>query len=60
MLCAELERMEAQFDDIVAELEDPELSEEDKRPLREAYARLRQAIREHQESGHHGGGCYEE
>ncbi len=60
MLCAELERMEAQFDDLIAALEDPAITEEEKLRLRETYARLSRAIREHQQSGHDGSGCYEE
>lgn len=60
MLCAELERMEAQFDDILAALESPDLSEEERRRLQQEYSRLSRAIREHQVAGHQGSGCYEE
>ena len=54
MLCAELERMEAQFDDILTALENPDLTEQERRSLQEAYARLSRTILDHQRSGHEG------
>ena len=60
MLCAELERMEAQFDDILTALENPSLTERERRSLQEAYARLSRTIKDHQTSGHDGGPCFEE
>jgi hypothetical protein len=60
MLCAELEKMEAEFDDILTALESPNLTEEEKRSLQEAYARLSHTIQDHQKSGHNGGPCFEE
>jgi hypothetical protein len=60
MLCAELEQMEAEFDDIVTALENPNLTEEEKRSLEEAYSRLSRTIKNHQKSGHEGGPCFEE
>jgi len=60
MLCAELERMESQFDDILAALENPNLTEQERRSLQEAYSRLSRTIKDHQKSGHDGGPCFEE
>ncbi len=60
MLCAELERMEAQFDDILSALENPSLTEEDRRSLQDAYSRLSHTIKDHQTHGHDGGPCFEE
>lgn len=60
MLCAELEELEAQFDDIVTALENPNLTAEEQLALREAYDRLSHTIRDHQISGHRGGPCFEE
>ena len=60
MLCAELERLEAQFDDILTALENPNLTEEEKRLLQEAYSRMSHTIQDHQKSGHGGGPCFEE
>ena len=60
MLCAELERMEAQFDDILTALENPDLTEQERRSLQEAYARLSRTIKDHQKSGHDGSPCFEE
>ncbi len=60
MLCAELEKLESEFDDILSALENPNLTEQEKKDLREAYARMSQAISNHQKSGHAGGPCYEE
>jgi len=60
MLCAELEKLEAEFDDIVAALENPDLTEQEKQDLRSAYARMSRAINEHHKSGHDGQSCFEE
>lgn len=60
MLCAELERMEAQFDDLLTALENPNLTERERRSLQDAYARLSRSIKDHQTSGHEGQPCFEE
>jgi len=60
MLCAELERMEAEFDDILTALENPHLTEQEKRSLQDAYSRLSHSIKDHQSSGHEGHPCFEE
>jgi hypothetical protein len=60
MLCAELEHLEAEFDDIVTALENPDLTEQEKQSLQEAYSRLSGTIKEHQKHGHGGGACFEE
>ncbi len=60
MLCAELERLEAQLDDIITELEQPGLSEWKREELEAIYARLSHDIRDHRALGHEGGPCYEE
>jgi len=60
MLCSELERMEAQFDDILTSLENPNLTEQERRALQDAYSRLSRTIQEHQNHGHDGGPCFEE
>ena len=60
MLCADLERMEAQFDDILTALENPDLTEQERRSLQDAYARLSRTIRDHQKAGHEGRPCFEE
>jgi hypothetical protein len=60
MLCTELEHMEAQFDDILTALENPNLTEGEKRSLEEAYTRLSHAIQDHQKAGHGGRPCFEE
>jgi hypothetical protein len=60
MLCAELEKLEAEFDDILSALENPNLTEQEKQDLRDAYIRMSQTISEHQKFGHEGGPCFEE
>ena len=60
MLCAELEQMEGQIDDILAALEDPELTDQHRKALEKSYAELSRSIKQHQKSGHHGGPCFEE
>lgn len=60
MLCAELEQFEAELDDIVTALENPSLTEEQRKVLESAYARISRTITNHQEFGHDGGPCFEE
>ena len=60
MICAELEHLEAQLDDIITELEKPELTITERTDLERAYARLSQTITAHQKAGHKGGPCFEE
>ncbi len=60
MICAELEKLEGQLDDIITELEKPYLTPQERKTLEEAYARLSRTITSHQKSGHEGGPCYEE
>ncbi len=60
MLCAELERLEAEFDDIVGALEDPSLPEQRRRDLEETYVRIAREIRTHQAGGHEGRPCFEQ
>ncbi len=60
MLCAELEQLEAELNEIITELESEDLSKEQRKRLEDAYARLSHTIQEHQMSGHKGGPCYEE
>lgn len=60
MLCAELEKLEAEFDDILTALDNPNLTEQEKKDLRAAYVRMSRTISDHQKSGHGGGPCFEE
>jgi hypothetical protein len=60
MLCEELELLEGQFDEIVTALEDPTLTDEERRTLENSYAELSHIIKEHQTSGHKGRPCFEE
>jgi hypothetical protein len=60
MLCAELEKLEAEFDDIIDALENPSLMEQEKQNLRDAYARMSRTITNHQKFGHDGKPCFEE
>jgi len=60
MLCAELEQLEAQLDDILTALEHPNLTAPERLRLEEAYSRLSHTIQEHQKSGHSGQPCFEE
>ena len=60
MLCAELEGLEAEIDDILTALENPELTEQERRSLQVAYSRLSRTIKDHQRQGHDGGPCFEE
>jgi exonuclease VII small subunit len=60
MLCAELEQLEAQLNDIIAALENPRLTEQQRQELEEAYARMSHIIGNHQKFGHDGAPCFEE
>ena len=60
MLCAELEELEAEFDDILTKLENPDLTEQERRSLQIAYSRLSRTIKDHQKHGHDGGPCFGE
>jgi hypothetical protein len=60
MLCEELETLEGEFDEIVTALEDPALTDEQRRTLENAYAELSHRIKDHQTMGHKGGPCFEE
>lgn len=60
MLCAELEHLEAQLDDIITELEKPDLPEWRRKELETIYTDISHAIRDHRDSGHAGAPCYEE
>ncbi|MGZ4789364.1 MAG: hypothetical protein ACXVZX_12660 [Terriglobales bacterium] len=59
MLCAELEQLEAEFDDIVSALEDLTLPESRRRELEAAYVEIAREIRNHQSGGHDGRPCFE-
>jgi hypothetical protein len=60
MLCAELEQLEAQLNDIIAALENPRLTEQQRQALEEPYAQMSHLIGDHQKSGHDGAPCFEE
>jgi len=60
MLCAELEELEAEYDKIVAALENPDLSAEERRTLLKVRERMSHTIKDHQTFGHKGGPCFEE
>lgn len=60
MLCAELERLEAEFDEIVSALENPQLSEQEREALQAAYTRMICSTKDHQTYGHDGRPCFEE
>jgi hypothetical protein len=60
MLCAELERLEAQLNDILAALDNPRLTEQQRQVLEEAYAQMSHVMNDHQKSGHQGAPCFEE
>ncbi|MGI9102625.1 MAG: hypothetical protein ACR2IF_09305 [Terriglobales bacterium] len=59
MLCAELEHLEAEFDEIAAALEDLTLPEWRRKELEEAYNDIVRQIRDHQSGGHEGRPCFE-
>lgn len=60
MICAELEELEGRLDEIITALENPALTDEQKRRLEGEYHRLSHLIADHQLGGHEGGPCYEE
>lgn len=60
MLCAELEQMEGELDDIITALENPSLTEPERKSLQDDYTRLSHIIKDHQNSGHQGHPCFEE
>jgi hypothetical protein len=60
MLCAELEELEAEFDDIITALENPNLTEKARQALLKTRDELSRSIRDHQTFGHKGGPCFEE
>ena len=60
MICEELEKLEAQLDDIITELEKPFLPTWKKAELEVAYALLSQSITAHQKTGHEGRPCFED
>jgi len=60
MLCAELEELEAQFDKIITELENPDLTAEEEQALLKARDQMSRTIKDHQMFGHKGGPCFEE
>lgn len=60
MLCAELEQLEAELNEIIAALEDETITDQQRTTLQQSHARLSRIIRDHQSSGHEGGPCFEE
>jgi len=60
MLCAELEELEGKFDDIINALENPDLTEEERRALLKARDQMSRTIKEHHTFGHKGSPCSEE
>ncbi len=60
MLCAELERLEAELVDIIIALEDPTLPPDRRVRLEKQYAGLSKVIAQHQATGHDGGPCAED
>ena len=60
MLCAELERLEAELDDIFTALENPGITEQQRISLEEQCSRVSREIKNHQASGHGGEPCFEE
>jgi hypothetical protein len=60
MLCAELEELEAQFEDIITALENPDLADKERQALLRARDQISRTIKEHQTFGHKGGPCFEE
>ena len=60
MLCAELEELEAQFDDIIIALEKPNLTDAERQALLKGRDQMSRTIKDHQTFGHKGGPCFEE
>ena len=49
-----------ELNDIIAALENPRLTEQQRQALEEAYAQMSHIIGDHQKSGHDGAPCFEE
>jgi hypothetical protein len=60
MICAQLEGLEGQLDEIITALEDAAFTDEQRRLLEGEYAHLSRLINQHQLGGHEGGPCFEE
>ncbi len=60
MICAELEFLEAQLDELITALERNDLQEDEKRKLEGEYTGVAHLIKDHQLAGHSGKPCYEE
>ncbi len=60
MLCAELEQLEAQLDDLITALEDPNLQPPRRAALEREYTELVHLMDAHRASGHRGSPCFEE
>ena len=60
MICAELEELQGQLDEIITALETPQLRAEEKKALDREYARVSHLINHHRSDGHDGGPCFEE
>ena len=60
MLCAELERLEAQLTEIIVALENPDLTDQQRTELEKTYAQMSHVIGDHQKFGHEGAPCFEE
>ncbi len=60
MICAELEQLEAELDDILTALEDPDLTSDQRKALESEYAGVSKVITLHQKTGHAGKPCFEE
>ncbi len=59
MLCAELEHLESQLDDIITALEEPDLPPRERENLERAYTELVHVMEKHRSSGHGGEPCFE-
>jgi hypothetical protein len=60
MICAELEELEGELDEIITALENPQIKDEEKKALEREYSRLSHSIEDHQSGGHGGGPCFGE
>ena len=60
MICAELENLEAELDEIITALEEDTLSDPQRKLLEVEYTRISYLINDHRSGGHSGGPCYEE
>lgn len=59
MICAELELLEAQLDELITAMERDDLPDEERRKLEDEYTRVVHLIRDHQLAGHSGKPCFE-